>query len=109
MWKRFLISYYTPASHTKTRHEGSSLINVRFEVSTAVTMKNAVLWYVTPCVSCNNRRFGGTNRLYHQDGKNQRARNNVSSQRALATANVPSSLIISTLMMEEIRSSETSV
>jgi hypothetical protein len=33
--------------------------SVRFEVSTAVTMKN-VLWDVTPCGSCKNRRFGGT-------------------------------------------------
>jgi hypothetical protein len=33
---------------------------VRFEVFTAVTMKNAVFWDVTPCRSCVNRRFGGT-------------------------------------------------
>jgi hypothetical protein len=33
---------------------------VRFEVSMAVTMKNAVFWDVTPCGSCKNRRFGGT-------------------------------------------------
>jgi hypothetical protein len=25
----------------------------RFEVSTAVTMKNAIFWDVTPCASCN--------------------------------------------------------
>jgi hypothetical protein len=37
-----------------------SLFCVRFEVSTAVTMKNAVFWDVTPCGSCKNRRFGGT-------------------------------------------------
>jgi hypothetical protein len=34
--------------------------DVRFEVFTAVTMKNAVFWDVTPCGSCKNRRFGGT-------------------------------------------------
>jgi hypothetical protein len=45
----------------------------------AVTMQNAVLWDVTPCGSCKNRRFGGMERLYHQGDKNQRARNNVSS------------------------------
>jgi hypothetical protein len=28
---------------------------VRFEVFTAVTMKNGVLWDVTPCGSCKNR------------------------------------------------------
>jgi hypothetical protein len=31
---------------------------VRFEVFTAVTMKNGVFWDVTPCDSCKNRRFG---------------------------------------------------
>jgi hypothetical protein len=33
-------------------------ISIRFEVFTAVTMKNGVLWDVTPCGSCRNRRFG---------------------------------------------------
>jgi hypothetical protein len=33
---------------------------VRLEVFKAVTMKNGVLWDVTPCGSCKNRRFGGT-------------------------------------------------
>jgi hypothetical protein len=33
---------------------------VRFEVFTALTMKNGVFWDVTPCGSCENRRFGGT-------------------------------------------------
>jgi hypothetical protein len=33
---------------------------VRFEVFTAVTMKNGVFWDVTPCGSCKNQRFGGT-------------------------------------------------
>jgi hypothetical protein len=33
---------------------------VRFEVYTAVTMKNGVFWDVMPRGSCNNRRFGGT-------------------------------------------------
>jgi hypothetical protein len=33
---------------------------VCFEVFTAVTMKNGVFGNVTPCFSCNNRRFGGT-------------------------------------------------
>jgi hypothetical protein len=34
--------------------------NVRFEVFTAVTMKNGVFWDVTPCCSSKNRRYGGT-------------------------------------------------
>jgi hypothetical protein len=33
--------------------------NARFEVVTAVTMKNGVFWDVTPCGSCKNLRFGG--------------------------------------------------
>jgi hypothetical protein len=39
---------------------------VRFEVFTAVTMKNGVFWDITPCGYCKNRRFGGTWRLLHQ-------------------------------------------
>jgi hypothetical protein len=33
---------------------------VRFEVFTAVTMKNVALWDVALCRSCVNRRFEGT-------------------------------------------------
>jgi hypothetical protein len=44
---------------------------VRFEVFTAVTLKNGVFWDVTPCGSCKNRRFGGTWRLIHQGDKNR--------------------------------------
>jgi hypothetical protein len=33
---------------------------VRFEVFTAVTMKNGVSWDAKTCGSCKNRRFGGT-------------------------------------------------
>jgi hypothetical protein len=33
---------------------GSIKIIVRFEVFTAVTMKNGVFWDVTPCGSCKN-------------------------------------------------------
>jgi hypothetical protein len=44
---------------------------VRFEVFTEVTVKNAVFCVVTPCGSCNNRRFGGTWRLLHQSDKNR--------------------------------------
>jgi hypothetical protein len=42
------------------------ILHVRFEVFTAVTMKNGVFWVVTPCGSCKNRQFGGTWRLLHQ-------------------------------------------
>jgi hypothetical protein len=60
-------------------------------------MKNIVFWDVTPCGSSNNRLFGGMYPLHHQGGNN-------------ITANiVPSSRILSILMMEVIHSSETSV
>jgi hypothetical protein len=42
------------------------MLRVRFEIFTAVTMKNVVFWGVAPCRSCVNRRFGGTYRLYLQ-------------------------------------------
>jgi hypothetical protein len=35
------------------------------------TMKNGVLWDVTLCGSCKNRRFGETERLLHQGDKNR--------------------------------------
>jgi hypothetical protein len=41
-------------------------LHERFEVFTAVTMKNAVFLDVTLCGSCNNRRFGGTYRLHNR-------------------------------------------
>jgi hypothetical protein len=56
---------------------------VRFEIFTAVTMKNAVFWDVTQCGSCQNPRFGGKCHLRVQGEKNQRGRNNVSSNQQL--------------------------
>jgi hypothetical protein len=55
--------------------QSSSL--VRFEVFTAVAMKNAVFWDVTPSGSWKNRRFGGTKPLHHQGDKNRWTRNKV--------------------------------
>jgi hypothetical protein len=58
--------------------------HVRFEVFTAMTMKNAVFCDVTPCGPCKNR--------------------------LLVTANiVPNSQILVTLIMDALSSSETSV
>jgi hypothetical protein len=68
-------------------------------------MENAVFWDVTPCGSCKKRFFGGTYWLYHQ-GDRVFLR---SVLRLLVTANVPSSPLLVALMMEAIRSSETSV
>jgi hypothetical protein len=46
--------------HRKVEFLQATLYNVRFEIFTAVTMKNAVFWDVTTCGSCKDRRFGGT-------------------------------------------------
>jgi hypothetical protein len=42
---------------------------IRFEVFTAVTMKNAVVWDVVPCRYCVNRRFGGIYHIHFQNRK----------------------------------------
>jgi hypothetical protein len=44
----------------RTKSHRVCLMFVKFEVFTAVTMKNGVFLDVTPCGSCKNRRFGGT-------------------------------------------------
>jgi hypothetical protein len=81
-------------------------------------MKNAVFWDVTMCDSCKNRHLGGTYRPHHQGDKNWKVRNNFSSnyhlknaaKKHIVIANVvPKSPILVTLMMEVIRSSQTSV
>jgi hypothetical protein len=82
---------------------------IRFEVFTAVTMKNGVFWDVTPCGSCKNRRFGGTWLLLHQGDKNRWTRNKTSCNYQPKHASVvPSSPTIVTLMKEAL-SSETPV
>jgi hypothetical protein len=45
----------------------------------AVTIKNVVFWDVMQYGSGKDRRFGETYRFHNQNVKNQRARNNVSS------------------------------
>jgi hypothetical protein len=37
----------------------ANVVYERFEVFTAVSMKNGIFWNVTTCGSCKNRRFGG--------------------------------------------------
>jgi hypothetical protein len=46
---------------------------VRFEVFTAVTMKNAVFWDVELYRYCISRRFGGTCRLYLQGRRKEKS------------------------------------
>jgi hypothetical protein len=79
-------------------------------------MKNASFWDIIVCGDCMNRHFGGTQRLHHKGDKNQYScfhSHRVflpSVRQLLGTANiVPSSPIAVTLMMEALRSSETSV
>jgi hypothetical protein len=47
-------------------------IFVRTEDFTAVTMKNAIFWDVTPCDSCKNLCFGGMYRLLRNVGSYKR-------------------------------------
>jgi hypothetical protein len=56
VWSRIVIILLTLFKHIPER----CLNYVRFEVFTAVTIKNGVFWDVTPCGSCKNRLFGGT-------------------------------------------------
>jgi hypothetical protein len=63
-------------THGSPNIEWQPYVYIRFEVFTAVTMKNVVFWVVTPCGSFKNRRFGGTWRLLHQGDKNRWTRNN---------------------------------
>jgi hypothetical protein len=72
-------------------------IYLRFEVFTALNMKNGVFWDVTLCGSCKNQRFGGTAFLCSM------------RELLVAASVVPSSPILVTLMKEALGSSETSV
>jgi hypothetical protein len=76
---------------SKTSLNSNKPIHARFEVFTAVNMKNGVFWDVTPCGSCK--------KLY------------ISSQRASIAGYDygSSSPILVTLIMETLGSSETSV
>jgi hypothetical protein len=59
----------------KNSKENNCSFCVRFEVFTAMTMKNAVCWDVGPCRYFVNRRFGGIYRLHLQGIRNPRAMN----------------------------------
>jgi hypothetical protein len=90
-WNNGFYKYNTYYSHINYLSIHKKFI--KFDVFTAVTMKNAVFLDVTPCGSCNNR---------HNIFRRRR--------RLLVMANVvPSSPIFVTLKMEALLSSETSV
>jgi hypothetical protein len=46
--------------HDEVLTVGDMKVVVRFEVFTAVTMKNGVFWVVTPCGSCKKEPHGVT-------------------------------------------------
>jgi hypothetical protein len=50
-------TYQTTRCHNPEYFNLNEHTVVRFEVFTAVTVKNAVLWDVAPCRDCVNRRF----------------------------------------------------
>jgi hypothetical protein len=68
------IAVYFP-KETILKEVATKIEFVRFEVLTAVTMKNVVFWDVALCRFCVNRRFGGTYRLHFQSRKNSRSSN----------------------------------
>jgi hypothetical protein len=75
------------------------------EILTAVTMRSSIFWDITPCSPLKvNRRFGGTHRL-HLQGRTNRAKKPAWKQVASRSCSAYSS----TLKMEAICSSETSV
>jgi hypothetical protein len=57
----FCSMFQLMAGRARRNHNGCKM-----EVFTAVTMKNAVFWDVTPFRSCVNQRFGGTYRFHIQ-------------------------------------------
>jgi hypothetical protein len=98
----FLTCYYTMFRSREVKFVNhvarTGRKDVRFEIFTAMTMKNAVFWDMAPCRYFVNRRFGQTYHLHLQ----------VALYSYLLTL-VHRSWISSTLKMEAIRSSETSV
>jgi hypothetical protein len=67
-----LVAFFSPSTHfrivSRVDHGHFHQIlsyYVRFEVFTAVTMKNAFFWDVAPCRSCVKRHFGGTSVCSH--------------------------------------------
>jgi hypothetical protein len=76
---KFACENSMPYVHMRVLKSIFESANMGFEALTAVSMKNAVLCDVMPRDCCNNRHFGGTYHLLHQDEKNQRTRHNFSS------------------------------
>jgi hypothetical protein len=94
-------------------YELYGIFQLGFEFFTAVVVKISIYWYITPCSPWKaNRRFGGTCRLHLLSRRISQARNESESRRLCFLS--ASSLVYclaysSTLKMEAICSSETSV
>jgi hypothetical protein len=95
--------FYTIVIHStydekliKFSNAGNTII--KYYSKNKETIKIGVIWDVTPCGSCKNRRFGGTWRLLHQGDK-----------MLVAACVVPSSPILVTVIKEAPGSSVTSV
>jgi hypothetical protein len=85
----------------------TSTIHVGFEVLTAVVIKSTIFWDITLCIPLKvNRRFGATYRLHVQGQRISRAARHQRESRWQAE---PCLAFTSTLNMEVICSSETSV
>jgi hypothetical protein len=55
-----MVSMYPEQNSLPRAAKHNRIFDIRLVVFTAVDMKNAVFWDITPCGSCKNRRFGGT-------------------------------------------------
>jgi hypothetical protein len=86
-------------------------VDVGFEVFTAVVMKSTAFWDIMPCSPLSvNRRIGWTYRLHLQGRKNKFSEKPASKQVAILLVTcLLAELISSTLKMEAICSSDTSV
>jgi hypothetical protein len=65
--------------HNHRKWNFAECIYKNFLSKECYSMKNAVIWDMTPSGSCKNRRFGGTDRLHHQGERNQGAKKKVTS------------------------------
>jgi hypothetical protein len=70
-WEELVVFFCSRKRGPHRKRRGNQCFCLRFDVITAVTMKNVVFWDVTPCGSCKNRRFGETFRLLLQGENNQ--------------------------------------
>jgi hypothetical protein len=86
----------------------TSFLIVGFEVFTAVVLKSIIFWDMTPFSPLSfNRRFGGTYRSHLQGQRNRFGK--PASKQMASRYHLFAEPIYSTLMMEAIYSSETSV